>query len=80
MFGTRRAGEKFPQDRRGRFRLVCVELTLGLIQRRLGVCRGSGVLRREGGAWKVVQYNLSVPIPNELVEKFAAEIKGPKKR
>lgn len=32
----------------------------------LGPARGSGVLVRDGqGAWKVAQYNLSVPIPNE---------------
>ena len=31
----------------------------------LGEARGSGVLVREGGAWKIAQYNLSIPIPNE---------------
>jgi hypothetical protein len=32
----------------------------------LGLARGSGVLVRDPlGAWKVAQYNLSVPIPNE---------------
>ena len=31
----------------------------------LGVARGSGVLVREDGHWKVAQYNLSIPIPNE---------------
>jgi hypothetical protein len=32
----------------------------------LGPVRGSGVLvRAEQGAWKLAQYNLSVPIPNE---------------
>jgi ketosteroid isomerase-like protein len=31
----------------------------------LGPCRGSGVLVRDGDAWKIAQYNLSVPIPNE---------------
>ena len=29
----------------------------------LGEMRGSGVLVREDGAWKVAQYNLSIPIP-----------------
>jgi hypothetical protein len=32
----------------------------------LGPCRGSGVLVREGGAWRIAQYNLSVPIPNSV--------------
>jgi hypothetical protein len=35
----------------------------------LGPARGSGVLVREGAAWKIAQYNLSIPIPNE---RFAA--------
>lgn len=33
---------------------------------KLGPARGSGVLVRDAsGAWKVAQYNLSIPIPNE---------------
>jgi hypothetical protein len=32
----------------------------------LGPCRGSGLLVREADAWKIAQYNLSVPIPNDL--------------
>ncbi len=35
----------------------------------LGPCRGSGVLLREGTAWKIVQYNLTATIPND---KFPA--------
>ena len=31
----------------------------------LGPARGSGVLRWDGTAWKIAQYNLSVPIPND---------------
>ena len=38
-------------------------------------CRGSGVLRREGDAWKIVQYNLTIPIPNALAEDFAERIR-----
>lgn len=30
-----------------------------------GECRGTGVLRRENGTWKIVQYSLSIPIPND---------------
>jgi ketosteroid isomerase-like protein len=33
----------------------------------LGPSRGSGVLVKEGNAWKIAQYNLSVPIPNDLM-------------
>ena len=38
----------------------------------LGPVRGSGVLLRVGGDWKIAQYNLSLPIPND---KFDA-VKG----
>jgi SnoaL-like domain len=47
----------------------------------LGLCRGSGVLVRESGAWKIAQYNLSIPIPNELADGIVREIgSGVKKR
>lgn len=35
----------------------------------LGPARGSGVLRREKSQWRIVQYNLSVPIPNGVFDK-----------
>jgi hypothetical protein len=41
----------------------------------LGPARGSGVLvRDEHGAWKIAQYNLSVPIPNERFKDVKALI------
>ncbi len=43
---------------------------------KLGQCRGSGVLIKEGGQWVVAQYNLSVPIPNELVVDVAKGIRA----
>jgi hypothetical protein len=33
---------------------------------KLGLCRGSGVLAKRGDDWKILQYNLSIPIPNDL--------------
>ncbi len=42
---------------------------------RLGECRGTGVLVRQGDSWKVAQYNLSVPIPNGLVLSVVEAIK-----
>ena len=33
---------------------------------KLGRCRGSGALVRTGDAWKIAQYNLSIPVPNDL--------------
>lgn len=41
-----------------------------------GVCRGSGVLVRTGGGWRIAQYNLSVPVPNDLLPEFAERIRA----
>lgn len=40
----------------------------------MGPCRGSGVLVKEDGSWKIAQYNLSVPIPNALMSEFKGRI------
>ena len=40
-----------------------------------GECRGSGVLRLHDGVWRIEQYNLTIPIPNELAEDFVAKIR-----
>lgn len=40
-----------------------------------GECRGSGVLRRIDGHWKIAQYNLTIPIPNALAKKIVEEIR-----
>lgn len=45
-----------------------------LINDKLGKCRGSGVLIKQEGQWKLAQYNLSVPVPNDLVEGVVADI------
>lgn len=45
-----------------------------LVHESLGNCRGSGVLVRSATGWKIAQYNLSLPIPNDLVYQVAAEI------
>jgi ketosteroid isomerase-like protein len=41
-----------------------------------GECRGTGVLRRIGGEWKIAHYNLTIPIPNELAKEFVGRIRG----
>jgi len=41
-----------------------------------GACRGSGVLERTKGAWKITQYNLSIPIPNHLADELVARIRA----
>jgi hypothetical protein len=42
----------------------------------LGPCRGSGVVVRIGGEWKIAQYNLSIPIPNALAAAVVKQIAG----
>lgn len=42
---------------------------------KLGACRGTGVLRREGDAWRVVLYDLTIPIPNALAVEVAGKIR-----
>lgn len=37
-----------------------------LANERYGDCRGTGVLVLAEGGWKIAQYNLSIPIPNDL--------------
>ena len=41
-----------------------------------GECRGSGVLRKIGGSWKIAHYNLTIPIPNDLAKEFVARIRA----
>lgn len=42
----------------------------------LGETRGSGVLIVEDGDWKITQYNLTIPIPNEIARDVAAQIRA----
>ena len=41
-----------------------------------GVWRGSGVLSRESGNWKLKQYVLSMTVPNDLMDKVIQDIKS----
>ncbi|MBT5440993.1 MAG: SnoaL-like domain-containing protein, partial [Candidatus Marinimicrobia bacterium] len=41
-----------------------------------GNFRGTGVLKIEGSQWKIAQYNLLLPIPNQFMKKYATEIKA----
>jgi len=36
----------------------------------MGICRGSGVLMKEKGKWKIHHYVLSITIPNENVDEI----------
>ena len=40
----------------------------------LGPARGSGVLVRTAETWKIAHYDLSVPIPNELMKEVKERI------
>lgn len=40
-----------------------------------GECRGSGVVRKVGGAWKIAHYNLTIPIPNDLAKSVVEMIR-----
>jgi hypothetical protein len=39
-----------------------------LLDTKLGVCRGSGVMQLKQGKWQIEQYILSPTIPNELID------------
>ena len=41
-----------------------------------GATRGSGVLVRRGGTWRITQYVLSFPIPNELAKDVVERIQA----
>lgn len=41
----------------------------------LGTTRGSGVLTKENDQWKISQYNLTIPVPNQLSREFVARIR-----
>ncbi len=43
---------------------------------RFGDTRGSGVLVKTGDGWKVAQYHLTLPIPNELIYKVVEMIEA----
>ena len=47
-----------------------------LTNEKYGECRGSGVLIQEpSGRWLITQYNLTVPIPNDLLPGVAEQIR-----
>lgn len=40
----------------------------------LGPARGSGVLVKQAETWKIAHYNLSIPIPNAIVDTVVKQI------
>jgi hypothetical protein len=41
-----------------------------------GRCRGSGLLINTEQGWKILQYNLSIPLPNAIAHDVVESIKG----
>jgi hypothetical protein len=39
-----------------------------------GECRGTGVIRLTPQGWKILQYNLSIPVPNGISSKVVGDI------
>ncbi len=46
-----------------------------LSHKKYGQCRGSGVLVKVGATWQLMQYNLSIPVPNGLAGDVVKQIK-----
>jgi len=44
-----------------------------------GECRGTGVLQKRDSVWKIEQYNLSIPMPNDLADDLVATIRAKKR-
>lgn len=43
-----------------------------LLDTQMGICRGSGVVVKEDGEWKIKHYVLSIAIPNESVDRVTS--------
>ncbi len=41
-----------------------------------GECRGTGVLEKLDGGWKITQYHLTIPLPNDLAKDLVARIRA----
>lgn len=47
-----------------------------LASEKYGTSRGSGVLVRTAAGWRIAQYHLTFPIPNDLAAELTARIKA----
>ncbi|MEZ6210666.1 MAG: nuclear transport factor 2 family protein [Phycisphaerales bacterium] len=43
-----------------------------LVTPNMGPCRGTGVLIKQNDQWKIAHYNLSIPLPNAIVDDVVA--------
>ena len=46
-----------------------------LVNKQYGLCRGTGVVVNTKQGWKISQYNLSVPLPNDIAKNLVEQIK-----
>ncbi|HMI06675.1 MAG TPA: nuclear transport factor 2 family protein [Flavobacterium sp.] len=46
-----------------------------LLDTQMKICRGSGILRKENGHWKIAQYVLSMTVPNDNTDEVV-KLKG----
>ena len=42
---------------------------------RIGELRSTGVMRKDDGEWRIVHYNLALPVPNALAEDLVEKIR-----
>ena len=47
-----------------------------ILDTQMKICRGSGVLEKIGGKWKIRQYVLSATVPNDIIDEVT-EMKAP---
>jgi len=47
-----------------------------LLSESFGTARGTGVLIRTTAGWKISQYHLTLPVPNELIREITDSIKA----
>lgn len=74
-FSKGKAWTFIPRDRRIEIRGDVAWFDELLDSEHMGVCRGSGVLRRASDRWRLTQYNLSIPVPNDLADDFIRRIR-----
>lgn len=41
-----------------------------------GSCRGTGVVRQTSDGWKIEQYSLTLPVPDEIAPELVAKIRA----
>lgn len=45
-----------------------------LVNESYGTCRGSGIMVKTDKGWKIAQYNLSIPVPNDITDDVVKQI------